>query len=530
MIRRPSKGTGMPSSHTTRRAGATTRKWYEPPNNGHACMLIPTLFQARLVSLRPIPRCVQLFSELTAPPPLWMQAPSHSIMLSFTQYEFFKLGRCGSLQARNMEAGTNVPATTPLDMASLSTSTMRSTDIGKGKEKEKKKKSRSDDEKEVVTEVAAYFRETTSCLYLYTGSLVWGQVHVRQFNELSYEIHASSFDKQHCLMRYGIRSPADLTQERVRSLVDDILHLDVRENIYNRILVRSGDLADEHAEAIVMSQNRFFNVRETLLARAIHAQAGPLFGQACDSLGESAIPGQVKVTPGFNLRARYVIHTNGPSIDNEDPDLHLEDAPFLPSHIPNKLVVMPVLNYASHQGVSTPARPRWSHFLENLYRKESQRTERMPMQYMPLGTLLFRTALSCVCAAERLGVTNLSLPALGTGALGYRRRTAASENLWALVYYFLASWAVQQANEHSSMPERYPVPCSPEDINTVQERPGEPIDLLHAGRQPLKRVHIVCYHRDGHTFDEYLRAFFYLIVSPTACKLFDGWTDTHSQG
>lgn len=44
---------------------------------------------------------------------------------------------------------------------------------------------------------------------------------------------------------------------------------------------------------------------------AIHRAAGPRLLEACRALG-GCKPGQAKITPGFNLRARHVIATVGP--------------------------------------------------------------------------------------------------------------------------------------------------------------------------------------------------------------------------
>jgi len=44
---------------------------------------------------------------------------------------------------------------------------------------------------------------------------------------------------------------------------------------------------------------------------AIHRAAGPELASACQSLGGCPV-GEVRLTPGFRLPARYIIHTVGP--------------------------------------------------------------------------------------------------------------------------------------------------------------------------------------------------------------------------
>lgn len=52
---------------------------------------------------------------------------------------------------------------------------------------------------------------------------------------------------------------------------------------------------------------------------AIHRAAGPELNEACRALG-SCETGEAKITPGFNLPAKYIIHTVGPIYSGSHSD------------------------------------------------------------------------------------------------------------------------------------------------------------------------------------------------------------------
>lgn len=91
--------------------------------------------------------------------------------------------------------------------------------------------------------------------------------------------------------------------------------------------ILSSDITTRAVDAVVTAANSSL-MGGSGVDGAIHGAAGPELAGACNALRTSTYPsglpvGQAVATPGFNLRARWIIHTVGPNLlaRENDPDL-----------------------------------------------------------------------------------------------------------------------------------------------------------------------------------------------------------------
>jgi len=88
--------------------------------------------------------------------------------------------------------------------------------------------------------------------------------------------------------------------------------------LLDRLQVVEGDITTEATDAIVNAAN------ESLLGGggvdgAIHRAAGPNLLEACKAMG-GCPTGEARITGGFDLPARWVVHAVGPVYDEDNAD------------------------------------------------------------------------------------------------------------------------------------------------------------------------------------------------------------------
>jgi len=87
----------------------------------------------------------------------------------------------------------------------------------------------------------------------------------------------------------------------------------------SRLVLLKGDITKETTDAIVNAANELLSPGGGVCG-AIHSAAGSRLWEECRHLGGCKTD-EAKITKGYNLKAKYVIHTVGPVYGNRPEDI-----------------------------------------------------------------------------------------------------------------------------------------------------------------------------------------------------------------
>ena len=134
----------------------------------------------------------------------------------------------------------------------------------------------------------------------------------------------------------NVRPPMPATEEFLQIQDDYLRQITAEKGIVDaetlpacpkdeRLILWQGDITTLQCDTIVNAANSqmlgCFSPCHGCIDNIIHTMAGVQLRLACQEImqaqGHEEPTGRVKITPGFNLPAKYVLHTVGPIVDGE---------------------------------------------------------------------------------------------------------------------------------------------------------------------------------------------------------------------
>jgi O-acetyl-ADP-ribose deacetylase (regulator of RNase III) len=122
------------------------------------------------------------------------------------------------------------------------------------------------------------------------------------------------------LKRWSRITPRDFSESDVigasGNKVHDVSPFPVNQKINSKIALFAGDITLLDCEAIVNTTNESFSDRSPISAR-IYQKAGPAMRMYLKETLKFCRTGEAKISKGYNLPARFVIHTVGPKYNDK---------------------------------------------------------------------------------------------------------------------------------------------------------------------------------------------------------------------
>ncbi|MBR5345248.1 MAG: protein-ADP-ribose hydrolase [Clostridia bacterium] len=161
---------------------------------------------------------------------------------------------------------------------------------------------------------------------------------LKEMPQYRYDVFPFTLSRQWQLLRslMNVRPPMPVTEEFLRVQDAFLQQMTAEKGITDvdalpaapsnpRLVLWQGDITTLKCDAIVNAANSqmlgCFVPMHSCIDNIIHSMAGVQLRLACHELmrtqGHEEPTGQAKITPGFNLPAKYVLHTVGPIIDGE---------------------------------------------------------------------------------------------------------------------------------------------------------------------------------------------------------------------
>ncbi|MCR4752119.1 MAG: protein-ADP-ribose hydrolase [Eubacterium sp.] len=156
--------------------------------------------------------------------------------------------------------------------------------------------------------------------------------------QYQYPVFPYTADRQWRLLRslMNVRPPMPVSDEFLQIQDAFLQEMTEEKGIVNadsllpcagdpRLVLWQGDITTLRCDAIVNAANSqmlgCFSPCHSCIDNIIHTMSGVQLRLACHEImqkqGHEELTGQAKITPGFNLPAKYVLHTVGPIIHDE---------------------------------------------------------------------------------------------------------------------------------------------------------------------------------------------------------------------